>query len=168
MQRSILVAAALALLVPSVALAQTAEPIKPGGRAPAPHAAPAAAPRPVARPQPAMHAPAARPQAARERPALAPRPLPPRADRFYHRGQDFARIHGPAYAYPAGWHYRRWDIGLRLPPALFAPGYYYDGWAALGLQGPPPGYTWVRFGPDLLLVNIDSGEVEDVAYGVFL
>jgi Ni/Co efflux regulator RcnB len=50
---------------------------------------------------------------------------------------------------------------------LVAPSYYYQGWAALGLQQPPPGYAWVRFGPDLLLVNLTSYEVEDVVYGVF-
>nr|WP_216855977.1 RcnB family protein [Acidisphaera sp. S103] len=50
---------------------------------------------------------------------------------------------------------------------LIAPSFYYTGWAALGLQQPLPGYSWVRFGPDLLLVNLTTYEVEDVVYGVF-
>ncbi|MEJ0065348.1 MAG: RcnB family protein [Caulobacteraceae bacterium] len=33
---------------------------------------------------------------------------------------------------------------------------------------PPPGSRWVRYGPDLLLVNLTTGRVEDTAYGVFL
>ena len=51
---------------------------------------------------------------------------------------------------------------------FLAPNYYFQGWAALGLQQPLPGYSWVRFGPDLLLVNLTTNEVEDVVYGAFL
>jgi Ni/Co efflux regulator RcnB len=69
--------------------------------------------------------------------------------------------------YPPGWQYRRWTIGVRLPPVFLAPTYVYPDWAALGLEAPPPGYAWVRFGPDLLEVNLTTGEVEDVVYGVF-
>jgi Ni/Co efflux regulator RcnB len=29
------------------------------------------------------------------------------------------------------------------------------------------GYQWVRYGPDLLLVDIATGQVVDVRYGVF-
>lgn len=95
------------------------------------------------------------------------RPLPPRGGQFWHRGQYYGRIHGPAFDYPRGWGYRQWLIGQRLPPLFFAPGYFYPAWAQLGLQAPPPDYSWVRYGPDLLLVNLNTGEVEDVAYGVF-
>ena len=54
-----------------------------------------------------------------------------------------------------------------MAPLLAAPSFFYSDWAALGLQSPPPGYSWVRFGPDLLLVNLTTYEVEDVVYGVF-
>jgi hypothetical protein len=94
-------------------------------------------------------------------------PLPPRGNQFWHRGSYYPRIRGPAFAYPPGWQYRRWTIGARLPPWLLAPAYFYPGWATLGLETPPPGYVWVRFGPDLLEVNLVTGEVEDVVYGVF-
>ncbi len=94
-------------------------------------------------------------------------PLPPRGNQFWHRGQYYGRVQGPAFSYPPGWRYRQWLIGARLPPLLFAPGYFYPGWASLGLQAPPPDYSWVRYGPDLLLVNLNTGEVEDVAYGAF-
>jgi hypothetical protein len=40
--------------------------------------------------------------------------------------------------------------------------------AAQSDQPLPPGYAGVRFGPDLLLVNLGTDEVEDVIYGVFL
>jgi Ni/Co efflux regulator RcnB len=94
--------------------------------------------------------------------------LPPRGNQFWHRGRYYSRIRGPAFVYPRGWHYRHWAIGARLPPPLLAPVYIYQGWAALGLGEPPPGYAWVRYGPDLLEVNLNTGEVEDVVYGVFL
>jgi Ni/Co efflux regulator RcnB len=96
------------------------------------------------------------------------RPLPPRGNQFWHRGQYYPRIHGPAFAYPRGYAYRRWTIGAHLPALLIAPPYFYAGYAGLGLQPPPPGYQWVRYGPDLLLVNLRTGEVEDVVYGVFM
>jgi Ni/Co efflux regulator RcnB len=34
-------------------------------------------------------------------------------------------------------------------------------------MAPPANYQWVRYGPDLLLVNTLTGEVTDVRYGVF-
>ena len=55
-----------------------------------------------------------------------------------------------------------------LPALLFTSAYYYEDYAGLGLQAPAPGYQWVRFGPDLLLVNLSTGQVEDVVYGAFL
>jgi Ni/Co efflux regulator RcnB len=32
---------------------------------------------------------------------------------------------------------------------------------------PPKGYRWVRYGPDLLLVNVRTGRISDVIYGAF-
>ncbi len=116
-------------------------------------------------PQPPRPQPG-RQEAGRPMPTYA-RPLPPRGNQFWHRGQYYNRIHGPAYAYPPGFGYRQWAIGARIPPALVVPGYYYGDWSGLGLQAPPPGYSWVRYGPDLLLVNLTTDEVEDVIYGVF-
>jgi Ni/Co efflux regulator RcnB len=91
----------------------------------------------------------------------------PQGHQFFHRGHAFTRIHGPAFVWPHGWRYRRWSIGVVFPVLFLAPEYYYNDWAALELQAPPPGYAWVRFGPDLVLVNIESRVVEDVVYGVF-
>jgi Ni/Co efflux regulator RcnB len=45
--------------------------------------------------------------------------------------------------------------------------YYFNSWATLGIQPPPPGYRWVRFGPDLLLVQIGTGYVAYVVHNVF-
>ncbi|HVV63837.1 MAG TPA: RcnB family protein [Rhizomicrobium sp.] len=86
---------------------------------------------------------------------------------FWHRGVWKARIHAPVFVYPRGWHFRRWAIGTRLPALFLTDAYFYNDYAPLGLQAPPPGYRWVRYGSDLLLVNLRTGEVEDTAEDVF-
>jgi Ni/Co efflux regulator RcnB len=95
------------------------------------------------------------------------RPPAKRPGQFWHRGKWSARIHGPAFRYPRGWHYRRWAVGAVLPALFLTANYFYDDYAPLGLQAPPPGYRWVRYGSDLLLVNVRTGEVEDTVYDVF-
>jgi Ni/Co efflux regulator RcnB len=54
-----------------------------------------------------------------------------------------------------------------MPRPFLAASYYYPGWAALGLVAPMAGYQWIRYGPDLFLVDIATGDVVDVRYGVF-
>lgn len=79
----------------------------------------------------------------------------------------FQRVHASVFRYPRGYRYRRWSIGAVLPRIFLSRAYYYNDWYDLGFGPPPPGYAWVRFGPDLLLVNIYTGRVRDVVYGVF-
>jgi hypothetical protein len=83
------------------------------------------------------------------------------------RGRPINRVHLAPFVYPAGWGYRRWAVGAILPPLFLAPAYYYADWATLGLDPPQPGFQWVRYGPDLLLVNVTTGAVVDTVYGVF-
>jgi hypothetical protein len=87
--------------------------------------------------------------------------------RFVYHGRPFNPVHVAPFVYPRGWGYRRWVIGAVLPPLFLASAYYYSGWAALGLPPPQPGFQWMRYGPDLLLVNVTSGEVVDTVYGAF-
>jgi Ni/Co efflux regulator RcnB len=83
-------------------------------------------------------------------------------------GHPIHRIHfAHPWVYPPGWAYRRWVVGGVLPALFLAPAYYYSGWAALGLPPPGPGLQWVQYGPDLLLVNVSTGQIVDVVYGVF-
>jgi Ni/Co efflux regulator RcnB len=81
---------------------------------------------------------------------------------FTYHGRPFNRVHLAPFAYPNGWAYRRWAVGAVLPPLFLAPAYYYTDWATLGLEAPQPGFQWVRYGPDLLLVNVATGAVVDV------
>jgi Ni/Co efflux regulator RcnB len=95
-----------------------------------------------------------------------PRPGGP-PGRFLYHGRPFNPVHLAPFVYPRGWAYRRWAIGAVLPPLFLAPAYYYGGWAALGLPPPQPGFQWVRYGPDLLLVDVTTGQVVDTVYGAF-
>lgn len=89
-------------------------------------------------------------------------------NRTYHPGNwNRARVRAGVYHHPHGYAYRRWTVGRVLPRAYWSPTYYYRGYAALGLMAPPANFQWVRYGPDLLLVNIRTGNVVDIRYGVF-
>lgn len=198
MIRALAIATMLCLVLPSLSLAQTDSPktdmAKPDNAAPSkPDSGtpPAAAPNEPAKPpesakppEPAKPAKPAQPgKPPRPRAGTPPspgassdksertqyaRPRPPRGNQFFHRGQWIARIHGPVFVYPFGWHYRRWSIGAVLPSVFWVPTYFYTDYVTLGLEEPEPGYEWIRFGPDLLLVNITTGAIDDVIYGVFL
>jgi Ni/Co efflux regulator RcnB len=78
-----------------------------------------------------------------------------------------ARIAAPRYAWPRGYAYVRHPVGWIMPGVFLTSAYYYTAWATLGLVAPPPHYQWVRYGPDLLLVNTATGHVRDVRYGIF-
>lgn len=93
------------------------------------------------------------------------RPLP--GHRPGHRPPHVRPIHGPGFHYPRGYHYRRWHIGLILPHLFLSHHYYFNDWHLLGLGPPPHGFVWVRYGPDLLLVNRHTGQIADAIYGAF-
>ena len=70
------------------------------------------------------------------------------------------------YRYPGGWYARSWSYGDFLPYGWFN-GYYYLNAAAYGLPYPPIGCEWVRVGQDALLVDVWTGRVVAVYYGLF-
>jgi Ni/Co efflux regulator RcnB len=90
----------------------------------------------------------------------------------YHAGavpQQFRaqqRFHEGWSNRPNGWYQRRWGFGDYLPFGWFAPNYYLD-YDDYDLPEPPIGCEWVREGPDAVLVNVWTGEVLSVSYGVF-
>ena len=102
------------------------------------------------------------------RPAVAQPTAQARTQRRagYHPAQ-IQRVHATTFRYPSGYSYRRWSIGGFLPRLFLSSNYYYNDWYGLGFGPPPRGFVWVRYGPDLLLVNIRTGRVADVVYGVF-
>ncbi len=85
---------------------------------------------------------------------------------FNYHGRNFQSFRAAPFNYPGGYGYRRWGVGQRLPRLFLSPGYFIN-WGAYDLGPPAPGCEWVRYGPDALMVNQYSGQVVDVAYGVF-
>ncbi len=86
---------------------------------------------------------------------------------FLSGGRWRPSLRGPVYRYPPGFGYRRWASGAILPSIFLSSAYFYNNYAPLGLSPPPPGYQWVRYGPDLLLVNVTTGRIADVVDGAF-
>jgi hypothetical protein len=179
MKRLLIIAAALSLMLPAVSMAQSgrpdhgnrpggnggSSPNRPGGRPDRPVNLPAPVPGKPGRPDPGNR-PGMRPPPPRPGPGMRPPPRPNRPQ-FSWRGRHYNPIAGPMFRYPPGYAYRRWSVGVVLPSLFLNTTYYYDDWRGLGIGAPPPGRRWVRYGPDLLLVNIHSRRVEDVIYGVF-
>jgi len=184
MKRLLIIAAAAALLLPTLSLAQPDDangrrdrpggngggqgkpdrpailPVPGGGNRPNPGDRPG---RPD-RPNPGN--PGMRPPPRPTPPSMRP-PQRPGRPQFSWRGRYFNPVRGPSFRYPSGYGYRRWSIGAFLPSLFLAAPYYYDDWRGLGIDRPPPGRRWVRYGPDLLLVNVRTRRVEDVITDVF-
>lgn len=175
MRKGLWIVAAVALLGSSVAMAQQQGPRsddrgrpgdqqRPGSNRPVdqqrPEAGRPGGDRPDARP-PTHRPPAPRPPMAR--PPYGRRP----PHRFLSGGGWHHSIRGPSFRYPPGFAYRAWTTGTILPSIFLTPSYFFDDYAPLGLGPPPAGYRWVRYGPDLLMVNIYTGRIADVVDGVF-
>jgi len=162
MSRAFAIAAMFALAVPTLAVAQGGPPPGKGKGKPPPG-------------RPALHVvPHVVPHGVPGGPRVggAMRPVPgPHAAWVYH-GHPYAwhGVHYPhPWAYPPGFAYRLWAVGAILPPLFWAANspYYYGGWADMGLPPPDPGFQYVEYGPDLLLVNVATGEVVQVFPGAF-
>ena len=157
MLRIFAIAAMFALALPILAVAE--EP-HPAGRPPAGRPAPPHGP-PLHGPVPGPHVGPGGPGGPRVGPGG------PHGAQFTYHGRPFNRTHASPFIYPGGWGYQRWGAGMVLPGLFLAPAYYYSDWAGLGLPPPDPGFQWVRYGPDLLLVNVETGQVVDAIYGAF-
>lgn len=83
------------------------------------------------------------------------------------RTSRFRPIQRPTFRYPSGYSYRRWSIGSLLPSLFLSNNYYFNDYSTLGVGPPPYGYHWVRYGPDLLLVQNGTRRIVDVIYGAF-
>jgi Ni/Co efflux regulator RcnB len=86
---------------------------------------------------------------------------------YQYHGRTYHPFHVARYAWPAGYRYRRYEIGYRLPIIFLVDQYYITDYAAYQIEPPPPGLQWVRYGPDLLLVDPTTGQVQDVVHSAF-
>lgn len=70
------------------------------------------------------------------------------------------------YRAPGGWNaYRRLHRGGRLPGYWMGADYRVDDYLSFGLAAPPPGYSWVRYYDDAVLVDRE-GSVWDSIDGI--
>jgi len=81
------------------------------------------------------------------------------APRRFHAHNDYVRPHG--------WYEHRWVFGEILPALFWSQDYWLNDYYDYGLGDPPPGFVWVRYGSDALLVDQNTGEVLQVEYDVF-
>ncbi|MBU6445112.1 MAG: RcnB family protein [Alphaproteobacteria bacterium] len=77
------------------------------------------------------------------------------------------RFHWGSYHRPTGWFYRRWAFGMILPSLFWTRDYWINSYWSYDLPAPPYGYVWVRYGDDALLVDVETGYILRVIYGVF-
>ena len=80
---------------------------------------------------------------------------------------SYQRYHYRPYVQPYGWYAQRWEYGQILPALFWGRDYWLTDYAGFGLIDPPYGYVWVRYGNDALLVDVESGQILSVEYGVF-
>lgn len=86
---------------------------------------------------------------------------------YHHNYQAQQRFRWHRYQPPRGWYERRWYYGDRLPALFWGRNYWIEDFWMFGLVIPPYGYEWVRYGDDALLVNVYTGEILQVVYGLF-
>jgi len=77
------------------------------------------------------------------------------------------RFHVGGYERPHGWYEHRWSYGEFLPALFWTQNYWLADYYDYGLADPPPGFVWVRYGNDALLIDQNTGEVLQVEYDVF-
>ncbi len=77
------------------------------------------------------------------------------------------RYHYQAYVEPQGWYAQRWMYGQILPALFWGRNYWLTDYSGFGLIDPPYGYVWVRNGNDALLIDVETGQILSVEYGVF-
>lgn len=80
-----------------------------------------------------------------------------RGDRHHSRHVYVAPYHG--------WSYRRVPVGHRLRSAFYSPRYFVNNYSYYGLRAPGRHLRWIRYGNDLLLVDIRYGTVIQVLPG---
>ena len=87
---------------------------------------------------------------------------------FDYHGQHFTRFAAAPYRWPEGYRYRRYEAGYQLPRTYWVlHDYYVDDYWDYGLAPPPEGSEWIRYGPDLLQVDLATGEISQALYGAF-
>jgi Ni/Co efflux regulator RcnB len=77
------------------------------------------------------------------------------------------RFRAGSYRQPYGYYSRAWAFGDFLPRPWFAHDYWLDDFLDFDLPYPPPGFVWVRVGPDAVMIDRFTGRVVQVVRGIF-
>jgi hypothetical protein len=83
------------------------------------------------------------------------------------RRRHRSHFHLGLYFDPFGWGYQRYSIGWRLWPSYYSSRYWLNDPWSYRLPYAPPGYRWIRYYDDAVLVDTWTGEVVDVIYNFF-
>lgn len=84
-----------------------------------------------------------------------------------HRRRHRSLFHFGFYYDPFGWNYRPYSIGWRLWPSYYQSSYWLQDPGMYRLPYAPPGYRWIRYYDDALLVDTWDGTVVDVIRDFF-
>ena len=84
-----------------------------------------------------------------------------------HRRRHRSLFHFGFYYDPFGWSYRPYSIGWRLWPSYYRSSYWLQDPGMYRLPYAPPGYRWIRYYDDALLVDTWDGTVVDVIRDFF-
>ena len=71
------------------------------------------------------------------------------------------------YLDPFGWGYQRYGIGWRMWPGYYRSQYWLNDPWQYRLPYAPPGYRWIRYYDDAILIDTWDGRVVDVIYNFF-
>ena len=86
--------------------------------------------------------------------------------------RDYRRTHGDdfrrgAYAGPRGYRYRPITVGYRFAPTYYGRNYWVSDWQRYRLARPGYNQQYIRYGNDVVLVDIRSGRALRVFGGFF-
>ena len=87
--------------------------------------------------------------------------------------RDYRRTHRAAYSPgryygPRGYAYRPVTVGYRFAPSYYGRNYWINDYARYRLPRPGYGYQrWVRYGNDVVLIDVRSGRVVQVYNSFF-
>ena len=84
-----------------------------------------------------------------------------------HRRRHRSLFHLGFYYDPFGWRYRPYSIGWRMWPSYYRSSYWLNDPWMYRLPYAPPGYRWIRYYDDAVLVDTWDGQVVDVIYNFF-
>ena len=71
------------------------------------------------------------------------------------------------YSAPAGYRYRGIKAGYRFAPAFYADRYWVNNYNVYRLPNPGYGHRWVRYGNDVVLVDVRSGIAKQILSAFF-